>query len=186
MNKIPKNDLSQIMNYARSKIIHLYEPSSVFGEPKDLRSSLQIDHKGVYLGVVDSSNNEIIREGFMEPCKKNVLDSIDHVISILFPQLKTKGYTSAYFKTSILHICIIFDVIYMPNPMSWDENEDGLYMQWGQKYKGMYLPYQIKRLNTHKIGVLDRLCGWECRLVSNIWRSPEALLYSLKNSSISG
>lgn len=186
MSNIPKIQLPKLLNYVRSKISHMYEPTSVFGEEKDLRSSLQIPHKGLYLGFVDSSGKEFLRDGFMEPHRQNILDSADQVISVVFPQLRTKSYTSSYFKTSLVHVCVVMDVIYIANPMGWNENEDGLFFQWGQKYKGMYLPYQIKNLNTHKIGVLDRLCGWEARVASNLWRSPEGLVWKIICSSVSG
>lgn len=184
MNKIPENLMFQLLSYVRSKIEHMYDPSFIFGEPKDLRSSFEIPHKGFYIGVIDAQGNEILREGFLESQAKNILYSADNVVAVAFPQLQIKSLNISHFKTSLVHICVIHEVTYIPNPMNWDENEDGLFFQWGQKYKGFYLPYQIKRLNTHKIGVLDRLCGWECRLSSNLWRSESGLCWKLICQSI--
>ena len=75
----------------------------------------------------------------------------------------------------------VHDVIYLQNPLDWDEDKNGIYFQWGQKYKGFYLPNQIKKINSEnkKIKVLDKLVCHEVGLISNLWRMPEGLVYKI-------
>lgn len=177
------SELQDIRTYVRSKIENIYDPAVVFGEKQGLRDSLNSPHKGAYITVV-LANEQEIREGFLQDAH-NVLASVDQVISTLFHKLKDEGVSLSAFKSSTVYITLVEQVVYMPNPMSWDENKDGLFLQWGQKYKGMYLPHQIQKMNVSKIAILDRLCCWETGLAANLWRSECGLVFKLVCQSIS-
>ncbi len=69
--------------------------------------------------------------------------------------------------TGTFYYTIITDVTYLPNPMQWNENTDGIYFMWGQDYRALYLPYQITKMNLSKIEVMDRLCSWNAGVPAN-------------------
>ena len=75
--------------------------------------------------------------------------------------------------TAVFNFVIVWDVVFLKNSLGWDENEDGVHFQWGDEYKGLYLPYEIKQMKVPKTEVLNRLCSWETHVISNLWRLPE-------------
>lgn len=173
-----RDQLNQLASYIRSSLIAKFDPAAIFAEPEG-QLSLQSPHKGFYVGIVDSSDNEMVRSGFLQEDLTNVKDSANIVIQNLYEELKQKNAGAAELKTATFHFCIISECAYMSDPLAWNENADGIYFMWGQKYKGLYLPYQIRRMNIAKIDLMDRLCSWEAGVASNLWRLQEGLCWRL-------
>lgn len=177
------NDKS-ILNYVRSKLTHLFDPTNIFREEGNLRKSCNLPHKGCYIGIIDAADNDILREGFMEPKNDNILDSVDICIENVFRKLKTLNFLLPQLTIASVIISIVEDCIYLPDPLQWDINNDGIWFQWGDKYRGLYLPYQIRRMNLRKVEILDRLVGYECQLACSCWRLPEGLCFGLRTKTI--
>ncbi len=169
----------KLAHYARSKLVSLFDPSRMFAEASNLRESLDIDHKGFYIGIVDSGNKELIREGFLQDAQSNVLASVDVNLTNIYNSLNAKGVTPPTIETATLFFSMIDDCIYIKNPLEWDEGTDGICFQWGQRYKGLYLPYQINRSSATKYEIMDRLCSLQAGVASNLWRQPEGLIFRL-------
>ena len=176
---IDKQVSGNLLNHIRSKVVAGFDPATMFVENKDLPNALQLVHKGFYIGILSSTNEEVIREGFLKEDLQNVLESANIVIENVIRRLKQKSIPLSQIHTSSFHLTIVSDVVYIQNPTHWDENKDGVYFQWGQNYKALYLPYQIKRMNIPKIEIMDRLCGWEAGLAANLWRKPEGLVWKM-------
>lgn len=170
---------TRVARYARNKLAGMFDPSHMFAEESDLREQMEIEHKGFYAGVVDSSENELIREGFLKDGQTNVLASLDVVLTNIHSALKVQGVTRPTIETSTLYFSLVKECLYIKNPLQWDESVDGICFQWGQRYKSLYLPYQINRSSSTKFEIMDRLCSWEAGVPSNLWRMPEGLCWRL-------
>ena len=176
---------ARIGNYCRFKLDSLFDPGLMFTEDTQFETDCQYDHKGLYVGVVDSSGNSILREGFLQDSQFNIKNSLDIIIKNLFNSAKQNNISREKLQTSTFHYSIINDCIYKADPLNWDENSDGVYFMWGQRFRAMYLPYEIKKLGLSKVDVLDRLCSFEAKVPSSLWRSPEGLIYQIKCVSFS-
>ena len=179
---ISSNDWKKFSNYFRTKLIFRLDETQPFIPDDTLQQNFEVPHKGFYVDIIDSSGIQIALDGFLEENLNNVILSADLTMDSVCEILKSKNITVAKLHTSTFHFCIIFDVIYLPNPMAWDDKVDGVYFQWGQRFKSFYLPHQVKSLNMHKSDVLDRLCS-SAGTVSNLWKLPEGLIFALKNES---
>jgi len=168
-----------LTNHVRSKLDHYYDPSVIFAEAKDLRPQLELRHKGFYVGFDDSRGKPILREGFLKDDMPNVLQSADQVLDNVYSTMRNQSIPVSKVHTGTFHFTVITESTYMPNPTAWNENRDGVYFMWGQDYRALYLPYQIKGMNLNKIEVLDRLCSWEAGVAANLWRLPEGLVFEL-------
>ncbi len=176
-----KNLWDKFAHCVKTKLLGCYVPTAPLVE--DLKSELNFNHCGFYIGIVDSKNQEMLREGFLEEGLTNLQDSSDAVIQKAYEHLRTNNIPKERVQTGVLNITVITSCTYIPDPTDWDENSDGIYLQWGQDYRGLYLPYQIKRMNIPKIDIMDRLCCWECKLASNLWRDPCGLCFRLTSHS---
>ncbi len=174
--------LENLSNHCRSKLTSLFDPAVPFAEQKNLHAELNFPHKGFYIGVVDAEGNDVCRSGFLKDAV-NVCDSADAVVSNLHNDLKAKNIPVSQVHSSSFYFTVVTDVRYMSDPLSWNEETDGVYFMWGQDYRGLYLPYQIKRAGIPKVKILDRLCTWEAGVASNLWRLPEGLCWVLSCQS---
>ena len=168
----------KISSYARTKLDSFFDATVMVVIDPEIESMFY-DHKGFYIGVVDSSNNCILREGFLQDRQANIKNSIDNVVSNLFSTCKQNNITREKLQTSTFYFYIVTDCIYLKDPLKWDENVDGIYFMWGQKFRGLYLPYQIKQLGLSKIDALDRLLSVEIGVISTLWRMPEGLVFKI-------
>lgn len=175
---------NKLASYARTKIISLLDASTPAVSDSSIRAELNAAHKGFYIGVVDAEGEEIVRSGFLKG-SQNVFDSVDMASQQAADSLRTAGVTISKVHTSTFFFTLVNDVTYMQDPMSWQEDSDGVYFMWGQSYRGLYLPYQIKQMSVSKVEVLDRLCAWEVGVASNLWRLPEGLVWRLSCQSFS-
>lgn len=166
-----------IANHVRSKLDYFYDPSAGFTEDQELREQLNFKHKGVYLGFDDGTNS--FREGFLTEESPNVLESFDRLTDRMYTIMKNASIPPTKVHTGTISYTIITDVTYLPNPIQWNDNRDGIYFMWGQDYRALYLPYQIQKMNMNQIEVMDRLCSLEAGVCANLWRLPCGLVFRL-------
>jgi len=166
----------QISEYTKNQILSHYGSSA---PQPDIKEQLNIPHVGLYIGMENSSGDEIALRGILHESLRNVIDSVDTIVKSLYEDCQKKNIDQSEIQTSILNFSFITHCTYIKNPLSWDENKDGVYFQWGQQYRGMYLPHQIKKMNSTKLEVLDKLCSWEAGVASSLWRFPEGLVWKL-------
>lgn len=181
LNETQTRDLG---SHCRTKVVSLLDPSVVTALDNSLRASLNMTHKGFYVGVVDAEGKELARAGFLR-ASPNIADSVDIVAAQMAEQLRAAGVSLSKVQTSTFFLTLVTDVTYIQDPTHWQEESDGIYFMWGQSYRGLYLPYQIKRMGASKVEVLDRLCTWEAGVASNLWRLPEGLVWRLTCQSFS-
>lgn len=179
-NQENSRSLLPLLSYIRSRIEYLYNPAMPFGEERGLREKSSMVHHGIYVLIESATGDTLAREGYLQNSMQNYMDSVDTILNTCFNTLKSKNISYNKFASSRVVLTIVKSIQYIPDSLSWDENEDGVYMQWGQKYKALYLPYQIQKMGLSKIDTLDRLCAWETGLASSLWRVPEMLIYRLK------
>lgn len=180
---LTQSQFNQLAVYFKNKIISSFDPAQMVREEDGFYEQMILSHIGLFVGVVNQNDQELCREGFLEENHTNLKDSADVVVNSLFSELKSRNIVVDVVRKSTFHLSIVTDCIYMADPIMWDENKDGVYFMWGQRYKGMYLPYQIRRLNMSKIDVMDRLCSHEIGVVANLWRLPEGLCFKLITQS---
>lgn len=171
-----KEDLGKLHAYCKGRLSQKFDPSLPIAMecPK-----ITEPHKGFYLGLSSSSNKDLAQSGFLKENLNDVNKSVENVIESFFAELRGKDINYNQIETGNLFLYLVKDVIYIPRPMDWDENKDGLYFMWGQKFRGLYLPYQIKLLSCSKVEVLDRLCGLS-GIINSAWRLPEGLVWAIK------
>lgn len=175
---------ANIISYVRGKIIQSIDPTYMFVPPDGIDDDSF--HKGLYIGLVNSKDKEICRAGFMKDGLKNIINSIEIAVAEAAGLLKSNNILRPEIETSTIFITIIKDCTYISHPLEWDDSTDGVCFQWGQKYKGVYVPYQIKKISESKINIMERLCSMEAGVPSNLWKLPEGLVYRLVCESFSG
>ena len=168
---------TRIGEYLRRRLTALLD-----NKPFDLQLSISQPHVGVYLSIYSAKNEQIFRQGFMGEKSETLIKSVDTVIQSHKSKLQKMAETA----TSVCYLTIITDCVYLKEKLNWNENQDGVYMQWGQRYRGIFLPHEVKSLGLPKITIMDRLCAfqmsrWEdgmaISLPSSLWRLPEGLVY---------
>jgi len=169
---------NKISNYIRSKITLEFDPSHLFQEDKNLRSELDVSHKGFYLSILDSEGNKVLKEGFLKESCMNVMDSMDIVLGNSIKKLKLDAVRLTKLQTSTFYFTVITDVIYISDPLRWDEKQDGIYFMWGGDYSSILLPFEIQKKSLSKIDTLDSLCS-RANMPSSLWRLPEGLIWRL-------
>ncbi len=177
--KLTEESGRKLSQYAKQYILAKYDPSILVPAIDMESAEWKLAHKGFYIGIRDSSGTQIIRTGFLEEDGSNVLDSLNRVLEAVYTELSTKGISDKIVQTSMFYLTLVTDVTFIGNPLSWNENEDGIYFSWGDKYKGLYLPYEIKELSVKKTEIMNRLCSLEAKVPSNLWRLPEGLVHRL-------
>lgn len=173
------NNSARLVAFVRDQINRTYDPAHIGLKLEDVENDFVLPHKGFYIGLVDSSDADLARAGFMKDEQENLAQSAAKAVNDLSNILKLKAVSRNQFNTSKMFCVVIEDCIYIEDPLSWDQDRNGILFQWGQRYKGFYLPYQINRMKIHKVEILDRVCALECSLISNLWRVPEGLCYRL-------
>lgn len=176
---------SKLAQYCKSKVVSAFDPSFQV-VLDDETSAFSMPHKGFYIGFSDSSGTEICRDGFLKDNLLSVFDSANTAIIALISSLKSKNVVLEKIHSGTFYYTLVTDCIYFPDPLGWDENADGVYFMWGQNYRGLYLPHQIKKMNISKIDIMDRLCAFESHMASSLWRLPEGMVWALKCMSFSG
>lgn len=176
---------SQLAQLLKAKLLAKFDPSLLVSTNETIRSQLALEHKGFYLGVLDSSQKSVARVGFMKENCSNVLQSGETIIEAFHAEMQAKAIPHQVLPAASFHFTVIWDISFSNNGLAWNENQDGVYFNWGDRYKGLYLPYQIKRMRVTKTEIMNRLCGWEAKVPSNLWRLPEGLVHRLLCDSYS-
>jgi hypothetical protein len=163
----------------KARLLSKYDPGTLVPEDEGIKQKLEIPHHGVYITVYDSRGKSLSRAGFLKDGSTNVLDSAMSSLNGVYTELESKGIPHKKLLTSSYNFAVIWDLLFIENSLAWDVNEDGIYFSWGDRYKGMYLPHDIKQMSVTRAEILNRLCSWEIGLPSNLWRLPEGLSYRM-------
>lgn len=177
--KLSQQNWSLLADISKNQLLAKFDPATLVAPDADLRSKLEVSHKGFYLTVFDSSKEQIIRVGFLEDKLSNVMDSACKVVEAAYTELKAKNVPLQKLLTSSFNFTAIWDVVFINNGIAWNENEDGVCFSWGDRYKGMYLPIEIQQMIVPKTEIMNRLCSYSCGVPSNLWRLPESLVHRL-------
>lgn len=183
--KITDNVWTRLAHLLKARLLAEYDPGILIPDALDLPSKLAIQHQGCYISVYGSQKDKIARVGFLRQGCQNVLESAMQVLEALHTELEAKGIPHKKLPSSSYNFVVVWDLVFIENSLAWDANTDGIYLNWGDKYKGMYLPYEIKPMSVTKAEVLNRLCSFKLGLPSNLWRLPEMLSYRLLVDSYS-
>lgn len=175
---IPLIQWPDINQYMRESVLSLFGPHIVPAKI-EANEAFKVSHHGIYLGVVNRSGNPVARLGFMDNVYDDILPNLTKLRDELIDFVKTNNWTAHDFVTSSLHYCIVMSVVFMENPLTWNEQADGIYFQWGESYRGFYLPYEIQRMSITKTEIMNHLCSLEAHVPSNLWRLPEGLCFKL-------
>ena len=180
---IAENTWNKIANYAKAKMLSSFSGEGILNP--DIGEAANYPHVGFYISLENSSGDDFVNEGILHESLRNIIDSTNLVSDSAVTSMKSKDVDQSKIQTSTLNITVVTACTYIKNPLSWDENSDGLCFQWGQQFKGVYLPHQIKKMNSTKLEVLDKLCSWEAGVASSLWRLPEGLIWKLTCESYS-
>lgn len=183
--KIPETKWTQLANLLKARLLAKYEPETLVPEAGDISSVLDIPHRGFYISVYGSGNDKLARVGFLQKGCSNVLDSAMKALQGMHTELEAKGISNKKLLTSSYNFAAIWDLVFIENALTWDANVDGIYFSWGDRYKGMYLPYEIGQMATTKPEILNRVCSWEAGVPSNLWRLPEGMVFKILADSYS-
>ncbi len=186
ISKLPEQVWQEVISYTRQQFLAKYDPTAIVADGGNLSSKLDIPHKGFYLTVDNSSNEEIVQIGFLQEDLTNVFDSLNKTIEAVYTELKSKSIAINAIQTGTIHLTTVLDVQFIENGLDWDVNENGIYFNWGDRYKGLYLPCQIKKMAVRKHEIMNRLCSYQCSIASNLWRLPEGVCHRLICDNSSG
>lgn len=167
------NEKQTIKTYAKNKL-HAHLSTSPCKEP----DSLMINHKGFFLTIINPMGEQLLREGFLQTAF-NVTVSAKQAAIQAADKIRMMNLSKSILPTCDIVCTLILDVEYLENPMEWNE-ENGLFFQWGQDFRGFLLPNEIKRMQHDKPTILDMLCIEQAGVCSNLWRLPEGLVWELK------
>lgn len=183
--KIADNTWTRLATLLKARLLAKYDPGTLLPDASGISSNLKIRHRGCYISVYDSQKDKLARAGFLREGCQDVLESAMQVLEALHTELEAKGISHKKLPSSSYNFVVVWDLVFIANPLIWDANTDGIYLNWGDKYKGLYLSHEIKRMSVTKAEVLNRLCSWEIGIPSNLWRLPEGMTYKILCDSYS-
>ncbi len=183
--KIADDIWLRLATLLKARLLAKYDPGVLAPEEGGIGSKLEIRHRGFYASVYDSKKDKMANVGFLQGGCTNVLESAMKALTALHAELKAKGVPHKKLPTSSYNFAVVWDLIFIENSLAWDANSDGIYLSWGDRYKGLYLPYEIKQMSVTKSEVLNRLCSWQIGIPSNLWRLPEGMTYKILCDSYS-
>ena len=173
--KLSKDIWNSFATLLKNKLVAKYDPTALVASDPDLSSKLQMPHKGFYITALDSSKEELSKVGFLKDEQTDLVASSHKVIEALYIELQTKGVSQQQLLTGSFNFTAIWDVVFTNNGINWNENEDGVTFEWGDRYKGMYLPWEIQEMTVSKVEIMNRLCSHIASVPSNLWRLPEGM-----------
>lgn len=183
--KIADNTWARLASLLKNRLLAKYDPGILPPDVSEISSKLSVRHQGCYISVYDSQNSKIVRAGFLKEGGQNILESATQVLEALHIELEAKGVSHKKLPSSSYNFVVVWDLVFIENPLAWDMNTDGIYLNWGDRYKGLYLPYEIKQMPITKAEVLNRLCSFQLGIPSNLWRLPEGMTYKILCDSYS-
>ncbi len=179
ISRFPEQLWNDIAAYTKDQLLSKYDPTKIVSGNESLKSRLVVAHKGFYLSIEDSNGKDVVQSGFLEDDHNNVLESLNRVINAVYLELQAKSIPVKVLNTAKLHFTVVLNLIFIENGLQWDINEDGVYFSWGDQYKALYLPHEIKRMTVPKGEIMNRLCAWKGQVPSNFWRLPCGLVHKL-------
>ncbi|MHA2279449.1 MAG: hypothetical protein ACXAC5_00960 [Promethearchaeota archaeon] len=183
--KLSRESWKSLAENLKNRLLAKFDPATLVAPNAELRSKLEVSHKGFYLVILDSSKNKVIRVGFLEDDLVNIMDTAYKVVEAAYVELQAKNVPYKKLLTSSFNFTAVWDVVFINNGIAWNENEDGIYFAWGDRYKGMYLPIEIQQMVVSKTEIMNRLCSYQSGVPSNLWRLPEGLVFRLIADSYS-
>lgn len=173
---IDKNLWTKITGHIRQSVWALFNNQGTI-KSEELKSVLQLNHVGFFISLESSTNSRPDRIGFLRKGQNDAYESMVNTIKQLYGFLCQNGKTENQFAISRLWTTIIYDVVPIRNPLEWEPGVDGVYLQFGDKYRGFYLPYETENLKRQD--VLDRLATWELNIPSDVWKLPEGIVFRI-------
>lgn len=170
--KIHQDVWSRFANSIKARLLSMYDPAVLVPPVEDLIPKLRVQHCGFYITMYDTKQEKAAREGFLKKEAEDIIQSANSVAQALYTKLQAEGVSSKSLSISSFNFVVVWDLIFVKNALSWNENSEGVYFCWGDRYKGLYLPHEITRMSATKVEILNRLCSWECHVPSNLWRLP--------------
>lgn len=172
--KIVAENWNSLASLFKSQLLAKFDSATLVPPYSDLSKKLNMPHKGFYAIVFDSSNNQLVRVGFLEDGQTNLVDSVSKVVEALYIELQAKNIPYQKLLTGSFNLVAIWDLVFINNGLAWAENEDGVYFSWGDRYNGMYLPIEIQQMTVTKNEIMNRLCV-ASGIPSTCWRLPEGM-----------
>lgn len=138
-----------------------------------------LSNRGMFLGI---SKDDVLlfSDGEFKP--RSDISTLNSLVEKAWTELNK---IKCDVKTANIHVAVVEDIVYMPDPLKWNPELDGVYMQWGDQYRGSLMPYEIKLLNVgrqrpmQKEDVLDRLASWKISIPAGTWRLPSCLCWRI-------
>lgn len=180
--------MSKILNHVRTRLESLYDPTIPFAEAEGIRDLIQPEHIGAFIIAYDEPRRQqVCKVGHHDKPADDPLQTLNDLIPTVYADLTKQGISIDHFKRLTIDCHVITHAEYLADPIAGFQPDHGIYLQWGQTYKGCYLPSEIKRMKDKGLSpaaILDRLTAWECGLASNLWRTECGLCYRLVCSDI--
>lgn len=164
--------MSNLATLAKEKLLSLTNNQPL--TPDEL-----LANRGLFLGV-SKDGVLLFSDGEFKP--RSNISTLNHLVEKAWIELNK---IKCEVQTINVHVAVVADIVYMPDPLKWNPDTDGVYMQWGDQYRGSLMPYEIRLLNSGKQrpmqqeDVLDRLCSWKMNIPAGIWRFPSGLCWKL-------
>ena len=138
---------------------------------------VQEEHHGAFIALINSGGNLICEEQFTSPDLTDVVETV----KLICEKIKARNIEKDVLQNCIIQCCIIREAVFLKNPLEWNEETDGICFQWGNKYRAYYMPYEIARIKSDKVRIMDRLCSHKAdpSLPSSLWRLPEGICHKI-------
>lgn len=180
---LTNSQCEKLASYSKNYIISKFDPTFFV---EILSDNFNLPHEGFYISIEKANGDLIAREGFLLKDQTDVLASLNNVCSKILPVINNQKISITDLKVCTFYFTLIHNHHYTSDPLNWNKDSDGVFFMWGQDYKGIYLPHQLKKMSYSKPEILDRLCCLECGLISNLWKTPEGLVFRLSCQSFIG
>jgi len=133
------------------------------------------NHQGAFLALFENSGK------FLAESKKteDKLTNLTETISFLVDEMKKQDISKEQIRNGVFQLCVIRETHFLKNPLEWDIGTDGICFQWGNRYMGFFMPYEISRMGGDRVRILDRLCCYKCHVPSSLWRLPCGLVWKI-------
>jgi len=182
-----------LTNEQWTKIDQLIRQAMVSGASADLASLIttnmkflgeknDLKHVGLYCGLFDEKYDQIVSEGFLEDGQEDLASSLARVLRLVRETIKRTRVKQYRLMKSKIFLSIILNCELLTDDLlDWNASRDAVCIQWGDKYSGMFLPYQMALLSGSKEDILDKLCCWHANIPAGIWKYPQCRVWRLQS-----
>ena len=132
---------------------------------------LKEDHKGAFLALFDKKGDLIGEVKVLQDGLADLSETLRQLCKNAEEEKKRKECVA-------VHLCVIKGAIHIRNPLEWDASRDGVCFQWGNRYRGFLMPYEIALMGGDKIRIMDRLSS-RMSLPSSLWKIPESMTFKI-------